>query len=320
MTRSVLTIATGKPLYLGMAVALARSFKLWNAGNGIGFTVVTDRPDIIPPDLSDVHVVEIEPGEYGVGFSTKLHIDHFADADATLFIDADCLIYGDLRPVFERFAGTGVSAVGRDVSDGEWFGDIAARCSAFGVEAVPKFVGAMYYLERGPESAAVFKTARELEPRYDEIGLVRLRGRPNEEPLVSLAMALHDQHPVPDDGLIKADAMHFPDGIDVDVFAGNAVFRNTSGLVTTTTTPGLTVARPAVAHFNDAFAEALPYVREARRLDLRLGRGWNGRAADLYAALIETLPRTGLTVAKDALRPVYRRLFGTRAVKTNPRV
>lgn len=319
MTRSILTIATGKPLYLDMAIALARSFTLWNAGNGIGFSIVTDRPDLIPSDLDHVDVVTIRPGEYGVGFSTKLHIDQFAQADATLFVDADCLVYGDLSPVFDRFAGRAVSAVGRDVSDGEWFGDIAARCAAFGVEAIPRFVGAMYYLEKGSVSDAVFRTARETEPRYDEVGLVRLRGKPNEEPLVSLAMALHDQHPVPDDGTIKADAMHYPDGLEVDVFAGTATFHNTSGLVTNTS-PQLLVARPVVAHFNDAFAEALPYTREARRLDLRLGRGWNGRLADAYAAATETLPRAGVGLAKDTLRPLYRRLFGVRDVKVNPRV
>ena len=319
MSKSVLTIATGKPLYLDMAVALARSFKLWNEGNGIGFAIVTDLVHLIPPDLADVEIIEIKPGEYGVGFSTKLHIDHFATANATLFVDADCLVYGDLSPVFRAFAGHGVSAVGRDASDGEWFGDIAARCAAFGIEAIPKFVGAVYYMERGPVSSAVFQKAREIEPQYDEVGLVRLRGRPNEEPLVSLAMALHDQHPVSDDGTIKADAMHYPDGIDVNVFRGRATFYNRSGL-RMTTSAGLAVARPVIAHFNDAFAEALPYVREARRLDLRIGRGWSGPLADAYVAATTTAPRTGVRVAKQTLRPLYRRAFGTRKVKTNSRV
>jgi hypothetical protein len=319
MERSVLTIATGKPLYLNMAVGLARSFRLWNATNDIGFTVVTDRPDLIPEDLHFVRIHEIEMGQYGEGFSPKLYLDEFAPAEQTLFIDADCLVYGGLAPVFDRFRGHAVSAVGRDVSTGEWFGDIAARCEAFGIEAIPKFVGALYYLEPGVTARAVFERARQLEARYDEIGLVRLRGRPNEEPLVSLAMALHDQHPVPDDGTIKADAMHFPDGIAVDVFSGRAEFSNTSGLEVTTS-PGLVRATPLIAHFNDSFAQELPYVREVKRLDLRLGRGWQGPTADAYAALTETLPRKSRAVAKDLLRPAFRRVFGVRRVQESPRL
>ena len=318
MTRSVLTIATGKPLYLDMAIGLARSFRLWNAHNGIRFTIVTDRPDLIPPDLSEVLVHEITTGQYGIGFSPKLHLDEVAPAEQTLFVDADCLIYGDLTPVFDRFAGRCVSAVGEDVSTGEWFGDVEARCEAFGVDAIPKFVGALYYLEPGKTARDVFETARQLEARYDEIGMVRLRNRPNEEPLLSLAMALHGQHPIRDDGTIKADAMHYLDGIEVDVFKGRAVFSNTRGRVNTTS-PGLDVARPVVAHFNDSFAQGIPYLREAKRLDLRLGRGWNGPAADLYAGITQTLPHESRRIVKDVLRPMYRSLFGTRKVKTNPR-
>lgn len=319
MKNAVLTIATGKPLYLRMAVNLARSFMLWNGDGEIPFVLATDRPDLIPADLRGVHVRRIERGEYGEGFAPKLHLDRISPADRTLFVDADCLFYGRATPLFERFRGHPVSAIGTRVGEGEWFGDIATRCKAFGVDALPKFVGAVYYLERGQRSSSVFETARRLKRHYDEMEMVRLRGHPNEEPLISLAMALHHQRPIADDGTLKADAMHFTDRIDVDVFSGKALFVNRNG-TSLTTSPGLDRAEPVIAHFNDSFAHRIPYVREAKRLELRLGRGWPGPIADAWAGLTRALPRTGERMMKDLLRPLYRRVFGIRAVRANPRL
>lgn len=68
------------------------------------------------------------------------------------------------------------------------------------IQAMPRFNGEVYYLERGRICEKVYETARELERRYDDIGFVRLRGHPNDEVLVSLAMALHGQEPIPERG------------------------------------------------------------------------------------------------------------------------
>ena len=84
MERAVLAIATGKNLYLQMAVALARSFRLWHRDSDIGFILATDLPDHVPPDLDWIHIHELQPGQYGVGFSTKLNIDRMSPAEKTL--------------------------------------------------------------------------------------------------------------------------------------------------------------------------------------------------------------------------------------------
>lgn len=146
--RAVLTIATGKPIYIQMAVNLARSFKWWHRNSSIRFIIVTDQKRSIPSDLSDIKVIELQPGQYGQGFSPKLYLDKLAPAEQTLFIDADCLCVGSLESVFNRFAKHAVSVVGGTISEGEWFGDVAALCQRFGVEALPKFNGGIYYLEK----------------------------------------------------------------------------------------------------------------------------------------------------------------------------
>src|SRR6266851_6927323 len=89
---AVFTIATGKPVYLEMAVALARSFRRWHRGDDIRFFLATDKDrSQLPPDLADLDLIPLKPGQYGAGFTAKLYLDHIAPAERSLFIDADCL-------------------------------------------------------------------------------------------------------------------------------------------------------------------------------------------------------------------------------------
>jgi hypothetical protein len=145
MRRSVLTIATGKPIYWSMAMELARSFRYWHKGTDIKFSVITDMVDARA--IIGVDKILISPGEFGIGFSTKLHLDRFVTSGQTLFIDADCLCVRPLDSVFTRFKGKSVSVVGGTIADGEWFGDVRRTCELAGVPCLPKFNGGIYYLE-----------------------------------------------------------------------------------------------------------------------------------------------------------------------------
>ena len=316
--RAVLTLALGQPVYIQMAANLARSFRYWHRRSDIRFAVATDQPEHLPPDVREgVETVPVDAGQYGTGFSPKLHMDKLAPAEETLFIDADCLVAGSLEPVFERFDGHEVSVIGQMMSSGEWWGDIATRRRKLDVAEVPVFVGGVYYLRKSTASRRVYETARELEARYEELGMVKLRGVPNEEPLVSLGMALHGQRPVPDDGSIKADAMCFPSGIEFDVFEGHSVFRNNTDREFSMLS--LQEARPVIGHFNDRFAERDPYTHEATRLRKVLADGWPLTAAGAYAKARHTLPQHTVRTTKEVLRPLYHRIFGTREVTQSAR-
>jgi hypothetical protein len=319
-TRSVLTIATGNPVYIQMAVNLARSFKHWHKDSLIQFSLLTDQKRLIPDDLLDINIIEIEPGSYGKGFSTKLHLDTFAPAEQTLFIDADCLCYGPLESVFDRFKGHTVSVVGEIISEGECWGNVRSFCERFSLDGIPKFVGGIYYIEKGEVASQVYATARRLESMYDEIGLRRLRGVPNEEPLVALAMALHGQKPVPEDGSIKADLMFYPSKVEVDVFRGKAALWNLPDSRNYNPAWPLRESHPLVVHFNCTFVERGSYAREAIRLNKVLNKGWPLPVADSYAYVTRYVPDVMQTSLKDLLRPVYRRLLGVRKIKKSNRM
>ncbi|RUT07183.1 hypothetical protein DSM106972_024440 [Dulcicalothrix desertica PCC 7102] len=320
-SRAVLAIATGKPVYIQMAVNLARSFKWWHKDSSIKFFLATDQKNLLPNDLSDIEIIEVQSGQYGQGFSPKLHLDKLAPAQQTLFIDADCLCVGSLESVFNRFAGRAVSVVGTTISQGEWFGNVAAVCQRFGVPALPKFNGGIYYLEKGEESDRIYAKARELEPQYDEIGLVRLRNRPNDELLMAIAMALHNQTPILDDGSIMSDPQACQGGVFIDVLKGKSKLINPPA-------PNpkhqawypFTEVNPVVVHFLDYYTAIYPYTREELRLELVSAKKWSVCAADMWTTLFCSIPNVSVRTFKDGLRPIYRKLFGTNSVSVSNRI
>lgn len=319
--RAVLTIATGRRLYFDMAIALARSFGLWHAASDIRFFIATDLEDSIPPDLASwVQVLRHPPGALGSGFSVKLHLDKLGPARQTLFIDADCLCFGPLDPVFDLFAGRAVSVVGGPVAEGEWFGDIGRTCRQFGLEALTKFNGGVYYIEPGAVASAVYGRARALESRYDDIGLVRLRDCPNEELLMSIAMGLEGCEGIDDDGTVHGELFSSPRILKLDLLSGQARLQNPPPGAEDHR-PGYPVRTisPVVVHFLGDFTSKWPYRSQERILRLMCGKGWSRSLSRWLVLLGYSWPCRAQEWVRERLRPAYRRFFGPRPVRYDER-
>lgn len=315
-------MATTKDIYVDMALSLARSFLYWNRDRAIDFHLVTDLAVDLPRDLKGIRIVRLSPGELGIGFSPKLHLDKLAPAEQTLFVDADCLCLGPLSDVFERFAGHAVSVFGSEVSTGHWFGDIEPLCTRFAVAALPSFNGGVYYLEPGDKAAAIYARARALEPEYDAIGLVRLRGRPNDEILMSIAMAEFKQTPVPDDGTVFACLEHYPLIRELSVLDGICRMSNPARphRLHDPKRPAGHAAPTRIAHFLNTYTDHWRYRTETLKLRLILESGLPEILARPLAAVSTALPGWSVEVAKDTLRPLYRKLFGVRPIAPSKRI
>jgi hypothetical protein len=319
--KAVITIATSKRLYLDMAVNLARSFILWNKDSGIDFYLATDMAAYLPADVKEfVRIIDLRPGELGIGFTPKLHLDKLALAAHTLFIDSDCLVYGNLLPIFKKFKGLNVGVVGNYISSGEWFGDVSAICRQFNVSRLPKFNGGIYYIEPGVNAKAVYQTARELENRYDEIGFVRLRNRPNDEVVMALAMELHKQSILTDDGSIMAEFVNFKSGIKSELVKGKIELYNNPKHPDYQPNWPLQMSRPLIVHFLGHHNQILPYTKESRVLKLIFADGTKPARAQVLAWLQVALAAKTLTLFKDLLRPFYHAVAGPRKVKQSERV
>jgi hypothetical protein len=184
---------------------------------------------------------------------------------------------------------------------------------------MPKFNGGVYYLEKGGMCSRVYQTARELEPRYDEIGFARLRGHPNDELLVSLAMAIHGQKPIPEKGDIMNSLLAGPGGVEIDVFKGHALLKNPKSHRQHNPWYELDEMRPRLVHFLGSDISTYPYRQEVIRLKLVCEKGWPVWAATLWIKLTFSWPWLVREKLKNLLRPLYHATFGPRAVQNSNR-
>lgn len=321
LQQNVLTIATGKPLYLRLAENMARSFYYWNKDANIKFYLATDQAHLISEDVkSYVNIIPISKGEFGTGFSTKLHLDHIAPKGKTLFIDSDCLIYGNIQWIFDAFNGHPVSVVGNYISDGEWFGDIKQVCKSFKLEKLPKFNGGIYYLESGDISSRTYQTARDLEKKYDEIGFLRLRNTPNDEVLMAVAIALHNLPIVYDDGSMMSDPQACQGKYHLDIIKGTTKMINPPypSPLHQNWYPHH-IVRPKIIHFLGSYAEGSTYLLEAYRVKKALAQK-SIFLHTIYGNLTIKYPDLIKTLLKNMLRPLYRLVFGKRKIKSSPRM
>jgi hypothetical protein len=316
--KSVFTIATGSEAYLRYAFNLARSFALYNDVEQTSFYVVTDLRYAPPADLPFVRTIDLPAEIASEGLGPKLYLDVLAPTEISLFLDSDCLIFRDLEFVFDSFRGRSISVVGVGVADGTWCGPSAAGlCSRFGFASMPRFNGGLYYLEKGAVASGVYQTARQLQSQYDELGFHRHRGWLNEEPLLSLAMAIHSQFSIADDGSILSDLAAGLEHTDINVLGGTSVlynplppstrhkwWQNTHGHYS-----------PAVIHFADGF----PYNRESFKLALKFTTPLPDTAIAALADLRYSAPYRTKNAIKSFLRPTYKRLFGHRSAQPSDR-
>ncbi|KQC02428.1 hypothetical protein [Pedobacter sp. Hv1] len=321
MKRNIITIATSKKLYIDLAVNLAMSFIWWHKDTTIDFYIVTDQINLVPNFIKQkIKFIEIKPGELGEGFSSKLHLDHLAPEGQTLFIDSDCLIFGYLDNLFEKFKGNHVSVLGNYITEGEWFGDVKKICKDFNISKMPKFNGGIYYLEKGNTATEVYTTARELEKKYDEIGFVRLRNRPNDEVIMALAMALHQMKPLIDDGTVMSDPQACQGGYKIDVINGKRWMLNPAkpNLLHQNWYPFEKV-EPLIVHFLGTYIDHYPYQREIFRLKRALKSNLNIFTEVFSKISIEYPNRVNLTF-KNLFRPIYKLFFGNRSIKKSERI
>lgn len=310
----VLTLGLGRKFYFDLACNLARSFLRHHRPEELPFTIVTDLAQPLPADLAGCTLQKVATGRFGHGFGPKLCLDQICPEGATLFLDADILIYAPLHALLDRLAGRAVATFGQSVADGEWFGDVGAYCRSLGVSAIPKFNGGIYYLEPGDTARAVYVTAREIAGRYDELGLVRLRGQPNDEIAMAGAMAVHGLTAIADDGSVMADPQACPGPMTVNILRGKRTLTNPP--------PGsrghcpwnpYRRQSPVLVHYLGEHAQRPLYRTEAKRLQL-VSAGWHRAAADAAARLCVLWPGQLLETVKTALRPVFHRIFGVRRI------
>lgn len=196
MTMGFVTIATGAGTYHRLAANLLRSYRRHTA-KPLPFAILTDRETAETALFDRVILLENAGGNY----LDKLALWDHLPFGTTIFLDADCLAYGDLNVFFEWFSqADDVSCHGTvlPLTDKTgWFdyNNLGPLQSA--VSYCLGLHGGLYYIRRTEKAGAVFRRARELAKDY---GRFHFRGNfptPGDEPLMALAMALENCRPIP---------------------------------------------------------------------------------------------------------------------------
>ena len=196
-TKGFLTIATGKEEYYQIASNLLRSYHMF-CKMPLPFAILADRKNEYTEEFDDVILF---PEGGANSYLDKLSLGEYLPYDINIFIDADCLAYGDLNQLFDYFEGADdFSCFGRvlplDDKTG-WFeyenlGELKKK-----VSYVVGLHGGIYYMRKGDICRTVFEDAKRLVPDYAQYKFKGKFDTPGDEPLVALSMAVNGCHPIP---------------------------------------------------------------------------------------------------------------------------
>ncbi len=295
-SQGLITVAFGSRRYTRLAKVLAWSLELHCPF--LPRAIVTDSDD---PDLARLYDVCLPyRPEWGRGFDYKFYLNDYSPFARTLYVDCDCLVVGSLECVWRLFQDVPFGVEGKQVSDGDFAGDVAAMCKQVGVEAIPRFNGGMYYFDKSEAAGAIFETAREIMGRYDQHGLTPMaRGFASDEPVVAMALAAHGIEAIDDRGTTMRTPIGIRGPLRIDVLAGYCAFNK----------EGMDVS-PAIAHFADWRSRGFHYNREASKLylarHLPVSRKWISRVVNGVCNPLYAIAQVGRP-ALPLLRSVYRR-------------
>lgn len=196
MTKGFITIATGKEEYYQLARNLLHSYRYF-CKEPLPFAILADRKNEYTAEFDNVLLFSNGATN---SYLDKLRLAEFAPYDVTVFIDADCLAYGDLNVLFDHFEDADAfSCFGRvlplDDKTG-WFeyknlGELQEK-----VSYVVGLHGGIYYMRKGDTARKIFEDAKGFIPEYQKY---QFRGKFDlgDEPLVALSMAVNNCHPIP---------------------------------------------------------------------------------------------------------------------------
>lgn len=267
---TVFTVAAGNDKYFRMAVGLARSFQIHNFDKNINFIIFTDQQRKLPDDLINIKLNVLPSTIPLTGLDFKVNFDSFPLIGKNIFIDSDCFVLRELKNVFAQFSGMSVGVAGIRVAGGDWCGaDLQKVLQLTGFNGLIRFNGGFYYIDMDhPNTSQIFESARWWASRYDELGFERLGCSFNDEPLISLSLAQHDERFIKDDGSIAAD-LNFDVGSYVDVLLYGATLLNRPiGHLGRKWWYENELVKPSIVHYGSGGFKKYIYVREVFKMKL----------------------------------------------------
>ena len=254
VTKGFFTIATGDEHYYRIAANLVQSYKQ-HSSSSVPFTLIADRENEYTKEFDQVILLSQPKNNY----LDKLEVFDHLPYDINIFIDADCLVYGNIERLFTIFEECDdFCCFGRvlplDDTTG-WFeykdiGELQKK-----VDYVVGLHGGIYYMRRTDLCRKVLEDAKEYSLQYEKYHFKGKFQNPGDEPVVALSMAVNHCHPITHDNTALLCYWEHENQFDLDISAGRAFCKTLS-------------QKTDIVHWGTRFTRQLLYQKEEAALNL----------------------------------------------------
>jgi len=262
-----ITIATSAEKFMDYAVNLRLSC-LFNDSRR-KFAVVTDEPGMEIINKKNIsryfdHII-LYKGRYS-GLLTKLDLFGLSPFDEAFFIDSDSLMMKNPERAWRLVSGKNFVIQGKDGHfEGKWAGRTEEETkNAFGIGYVPRYNGGFVYFDKSDKAGQVFDTANKLVSKFKELGFYKVHEMPDEEPIISAAVAKCGLRPVPD----SSNIMFSP------IDKGRLFYMSVPGRMIIFRKHGKWVS-PVILHCCAELRDSKHYARATRQLQRFVGEKLN---------------------------------------------
>lgn len=206
--KGFVTIAIGKEHYFKMAVNLLHSYHYHTPPkNRFPFAIISNVENEYTVEFDDVIVVP----DLEASYMSKITMLSIPLYEQNVFIDADCLAYGNLNELFEIGFGpqqTGMLGCGRviewqhngnaDEVDG-WYSSENLGKYRDVVKYGVNMHGGVLFFRADDTTRHIYNTCLDIVQNYEDYHF-RMFTKPADEPIMALALAVHGQHPIDSGG------------------------------------------------------------------------------------------------------------------------
>ncbi|MBR4287643.1 MAG: hypothetical protein IKT55_08065 [Clostridia bacterium] len=257
LTKGFLTIATGKEQYYEIAKNLLLSYR-FTTKEPLPFTILCDTENEYTKFFDEVRIFT-EPTR---SYLDKLNMFDLLPYDINIFIDADCLCFGDINRLFDIFENADdFCCYGRvlplDDKTGWFEYDNLNEALQKQIDYVVGLHGGIYYIRKTQKAKKVLDDAKAFTKNYTAYKFKGKFETPGDEPVVALSMAVNGCKPIPHDFSSLICWWEHENLFDLDIINKSAYCRPLN-------------TKTDIVHWGTRFTKSIPYLKEMAALMLNL--------------------------------------------------
>lgn len=194
--RGFVTVATGDERYYRIAANLVKSYRL-KTKKRFPFALICDRKNSYT-EMFDKVIILKHPN---FSYLDKIEMLNNPPFDENIFIDSDCLCYGDINQYWNNFPEFGVSCFGKTLplsSKEGWFEPDGIGKYAKMINFLISMHGGIIFFNNDQITQKIYKLSLDIIENYQQYSF-KIFNKPADEPVLALSMAIYNCKPVEDD-------------------------------------------------------------------------------------------------------------------------